>query len=87
MTFNGNLYNDKTIYLGADTLENGKWAGTLVHEYTHFAEGTKDYNRLIKFIRGDSQLFEAAAQATARTGYMSSQGKMEAVGLIIRKQK
>lgn len=83
-SFNGNLYNDSTIYIGADTLENGKWAGTIVHEYTHFAEGSKDYNRLINFIREDSQLFEMAAQTTARAGYMSLQaldtimGKIEA---------
>ncbi|MEG1662469.1 MAG: hypothetical protein RR338_00630 [Clostridia bacterium] len=81
-SFNGNLYNDQTIYLGADILENGKWAGTLVHEYTHFSEGSKDYGRLIKFIRGDAQLFETAAQATAKAGYLSFESLDTIIGKI-----
>lgn len=41
-SFNGNI-SDDTIYIGADAFENDSWAEVLVHEYTHFAEGTKEY--------------------------------------------
>lgn len=56
-SFNAGLIDD-TIYIGADTLENGSWAESLVHEYTHFAEGTKEYNDLVELLAGDSKLVE-----------------------------
>ena len=55
--FDASLLDD-TIYIGADTLENGSWAGALVHEYTHFSEGTKEYNELVELLTGDSKLVE-----------------------------
>lgn len=56
-SFNGSLIDD-TIYIGADTFENDTWAETLVHEYTHFAEGTKEYQELMDALTGDSKLVE-----------------------------
>ena len=56
-SFNGSLLDD-TIYIGADTFENDTWAETLVHEYTHFAEGTKEYQELMDALTGDSKLVE-----------------------------
>ena len=54
--FNGVIKGD-VMYIGADTLESGKFAGTLVHEYTHFEEGSKEYKKLIKYLAEDSSLF------------------------------
>ena len=56
-SFNGSLLDD-TIYIGADTFESDTWAETLVHEYTHFAEGTKEYQELMDALTGDSKLVE-----------------------------
>ncbi len=56
-SFNGSLLDD-TIYIGADTFESDTWAETLVHEYTHFAEGTKEYQELMDVLTGDSKLVE-----------------------------
>jgi len=51
---NGFLSTDgRRIYISADNFESGKWAGTLVHEYTHFAEGTKEYNELVELLESD----------------------------------
>ena len=58
-TFNGLLLDGRTIYIGEDTFENDNWAGTLVHEYTHFAEGTKEYNKMVDFMQSDDLLVDA----------------------------
>ena len=56
---NGFLSSDgRRIYISADNFENGKWAGTLVHEYTHFEEGTKEYNELVELLESDADLGE-----------------------------
>ena len=57
--FNGVIKGD-VMYIGADALESGKFAGTLVHEYTHFEEGSKEYKKLIKYLAEDSSLFVEA---------------------------
>ena len=57
--FNGVIKGD-VMYIGADALESGKYAGTLVHEYTHFEEGSKEYKKLIKYLAEDSSLFVKA---------------------------
>ena len=41
-------------------LESGAWAETLVHEYTHFAEGSKEYGKLLGFLQSDDILVEGA---------------------------
>ena len=47
-----------TVYITADTLENGTWAKQLVHEVMHFAEDSEAYNRLIGFLAEDLESFE-----------------------------
>lgn len=61
--FNASLY-DGTIYIGADRFENGDWAGDLVHEYTHFAEGTKEYKELVQLLLSDNVLTKDAKGKT-----------------------
>lgn len=51
--FNGTIVDDRTMYIGADTFENDTWAGTLVHEYTHLAEGSEEYNKLFNYLASD----------------------------------
>ena len=51
--FNGN-YNgtDNNIYIAKDTLENGNWVGTLIHEVMHSVEKSGgDYNQLSAHLR------------------------------------
>ena len=68
-SFNGSLLDD-TIYIGADTFESDTWAETLVHEYTHFAEGTKEYQELMDALTGDSKLVEKTlADIFEKAGY------------------
>ena len=66
--FNGNIVGD-TIYIGADTFENDTWAGTLVHEYTHFAEGTKEYAKLVHYLRENQELSAKAIKDVFGKGY------------------
>lgn len=52
--------NSNTVYLTKDTLENGKWAGTLVHETMHFNEGTGEYYELVSILTSDKDAFAKA---------------------------
>lgn len=67
-SFNGNI-SDDTIYIGADTFENDSWAGVLVHEYTHFAEGTKEYAKLVHYLRENQELSAKAIKDVFGKGY------------------
>ena len=65
---NGVMVGDR-MYITRAALESGKYIGTLVHEYTHFAEGTPDYNRLWKFYASDGTAFAQAIQNVIDSGY------------------
>ena len=51
--YNGGLVNGRTIYLGADRLSGADYAKTLVHEFTHFEEGTVEYSKMLDFLSSD----------------------------------
>lgn len=76
-TFNG-LLKDGKLYIGEDTFENDNWAGTLVHEYTHFAEGTEEYNQYVNFISSDENLLEKAESVVQKT-YGFDTKKLDAI--------
>ena len=57
-SINGSIANDSTFYISESQLESGAWAETLVHEYTHFAEGSKEYGKLLGFLQSDDILVE-----------------------------
>lgn len=57
-SINGSIVNDSTFYISESQLESGAWAETLVHEYTHFAEGSKEYGKLLGFLQSDDILVE-----------------------------
>lgn len=59
-SINGSIVNDSTFYISESQLESGAWAETLVHEYTHFAEGSKEYGKLLGFFQSDDILVEGA---------------------------
>lgn len=76
-SFNG-LLKDGKIYIGEDAFENDNWAGTLVHEYTHFAEGTEEYNQYVNFISSDENLLEKAESVVQKT-YGFDTKKLDAI--------
>ena len=57
--FNGAKLNGR-IYLDVASLENGEWAGTVVHELTHFEEGTAEYEKLVSYLAEDGKLWAEA---------------------------
>ncbi len=58
---NGNITPDSgRIYLSADNLTDGTWAGTIVHEFTHFAEGTAEHDALVDLLLSDEALTKQA---------------------------
>ena len=48
--FNGVTVKGKNIYISAELLESGYWAPTLIHELTHFTEGSPEYNKFARFL-------------------------------------
>ena len=58
-TFDG-VRVGNTVYISADTLSNGKWVKTLIHEVTHVAEGTEAYQKYMKLLGEDAALVASA---------------------------
>lgn len=56
--FNGLVIDDRTMYIGEDQFEKGRWAETLVHEYTHLSEGSEEYAKLVDFLSSDNVLVD-----------------------------
>ena len=75
---------DGIIYIGVDALETGRWARDLVHEYTHFEEGTQEYAALIDHLRSDDGLLQTAIDMMQGKTYEFDR---EALDEIMRKQK
>ncbi len=48
--FNGVTVKGKNIYISAELIESGNWAPTLIHELTHFTEGSPEYNKFARFL-------------------------------------
>ena len=65
---NGIKVGDR-IYITRAALDSGKHLRTLVHEYTHFEEGTREYAKLIKFYASDKAAFEKAIRDVIDSGY------------------
>ena len=66
---NGTIVDGKTVYIGKDNFENGQWAKTLVHEYTHFAEGTPEYESLLRLLVRNSDFANKVDEAMSQMGY------------------
>ncbi len=56
--YNGVLVDGHTIYIAEDQLESDGWAGTLVHEFTHFEEGTAEYSEMMERLLADDILVD-----------------------------
>ena len=69
---NGVLLN-KRFYISSDMIESGTWAKTVVHEYTHFAEGTSEYEKLMKILHSDKALYDGAIDSVLSKAYFSSE--------------
>lgn len=76
-TFNGVLLDGK-IFIGEDAFENNTWAETLVHEYTHFAEGTDEYYKYINFLSKNEDI-TAKAEKTVQKNYNFDANKLEEI--------
>ena len=57
-----------TVYLNASTLEDGKWAKTLLEEATHFTQGTKEAAAFYDFLVKDDALLEQVADELTEEG-------------------
>lgn len=78
-SFNGTLLGD-TMYIGADTLNSGEWAKTLIHEYTHFSEGTAEYQKLMNALTGDTKLTQKTlSELFDKSGYGFDKVKTEQI--------
>ena len=53
--FNGVTVRGRNIYISADVLEDGTWGKTLVHELTHFTEGSRKYVEFMKYLMSDEK--------------------------------
>lgn len=93
--YKGGLVDDRTLYMPADQLESGDYAGTLVHEFTHFEEGSKAYDTMKDFLQSDEilvddgeggkvKLWEAARTKVRAKGYVRDLKELDA---IIEKEK
>ncbi len=71
--YNGSIINNN-IYISADNFEDKTWAETLVHEYTHFAEGTAAYNNLVAYLSSDKNLSMDAIEEFIDRGYADNVG-------------
>ena len=77
--FNGSLVGN-TMYVGRDTLESNTWAETLIHEYTHYAEGTKEYRALVDFLSGDASLAKKTlSDLLNKSGYGFTEAKTKKI--------
>lgn len=66
--FNGVIKGNK-IYINKDNLENGKWAKTVIHEYTHFAEGSIEYKNLLSYLVENKENFDKSQNQVANKNY------------------
>ena len=70
VNFKGVTVKGKNIYINSELVESGDWAGTLVHELTHFAEGSREYVNFMSYLLSDektarNKMSELAADGNA----------------------
>lgn len=57
------------LFVGKDQLGNGDWAKAVIHEVTHFTEGSKEYNELAQFLTSDSKTANRIAREVSNKAY------------------
>lgn len=96
-TFNGLIMGDKTLYIGEDQFENGTWADTLIHEYTHLSEDSEAYAKFVDFVSSDDfmvedgnggkvELWKKGQESVFRKGYVNSESIYEIHNKIANNQ-
>lgn len=82
--FNGAVQRNDTIYIAKDALEKdvgseGSFAGTMLHEYDHINEGTREHVDLNSFLAEDEELYNAAAERVLGGEYGISREEFDAI--------
>ena len=66
---NGAVLSDSNIIMiDKAKLSDGTWADALVHEMTHFSEGSKSYSKLMTFLAKDTELVDNVLNQIAGEG-------------------
>ena len=84
--FNALIKDDK-IYMSKDALESGEWAKAVIHEYTHFAEGTKEYVKLFKYLTEDSANFTKSSLSVLSKNYGFDEKKLQNIAEKLEKSE
>ena len=84
--FNALIKDDK-IYMSKDALESGEWAKAVIHEYTHFAEGTKEYVKLFKYLTEDSDNFTKSSLSVLSKNYGFDEKKLQNIAEKLEKSE
>lgn len=74
--FNGTIQGDK-LYINKDNLESGDWAKTVIHEYTHFAEGTQEYEKLFDYLTKDTNNLTKSLNSVLNKSYGYDEEKLQ----------
>ena len=82
--FNGTIQGDK-LYINKDNLEGGDWAKTVIHEYTHFAEGTQEYEKLFSYLTKDTNNLSKSLNSVLSKSYGYDESQLEKIADKVEK--
>lgn len=68
VNFKGVIVNGDNIYINADRVQSGNAIGDLIHELTHFTEGSREYNALMKLLVSDTDSLRRKIVELTREG-------------------
>lgn len=78
----------RTVVLGRDTLSNGEYIKSLVHETTHFTEGTQEWSDVCNYIFGkDGSSLTSIFDKIKTSGYGVTQEDINTVLKSVREGK
>ena len=88
MPSNKAYLDGKTIVIGRDMLSNGEYIKTLVHETTHFTEGTQEWADVTNYIFGkDGSTLTSIFDKIKTSGYGVTQNDIDTVLSAVREGK
>lgn len=86
---NDNAYLDgKTVVIGRDTLTNGQYIKSLIHETTHFTEGTQEWVDVTNYVFGkDGSSVSSLIERVKTSGYGVTQDDVDTVLAAVKDGK